>query len=590
MNGFIVVDKPVGISSFRALGAVKRACGTKKVGHTGTLDPLASGALPAAVGRATAFIDLLPVSGKGYSASFILGTETDTLDITGKVLRTCEVNVPDAEVIAAITLFAGKSMQVPPMYSAVKSDGQRLYKLARSGVTVERPAREIEISSIDNIFEEHGVWHFDLRCSAGTYVRSLISDIGKKLGCGAVMTALRRTYSNGFDLSSARTPDEIATALSPADIVIPVDKAFECYSAVTVTGPQARRFVNGNPLDGERLHGAKENGMYRVYSPDGTFLGIGELAGGEMTVRGNMGTEALSDSRGQIGNRKTALALGTFDGLHTGHMSVISLAKGAGEDMTPAVLLFSQHPLEVLTGSAPQTLADAGSEAALLASSGVKIVRMDFNSIRGMTPREFVAEVLVRRLNAGFAACGFNYRFGKNGEGNPGTLAEICAEYGIRTAVAAEVDYGGAPVSSTRIRDALKRGDITAANAMLGRAFSYELEVCHGSERGRLLGFPTINQRFPENFCIPAFGVYASETVVDGRTYRSLTNVGMRPTVGSDAPSSETFIEGFSGYLYGRKIRVSLLRYVRPEVKFDSLDGLKEQIGRDLREVLSFES
>lgn len=581
MNGFIIIDKPVGISSFKALGAVKRLARGDKVGHTGTLDPLASGVLPAAVGRATAFIDLLPDSGKGYSAGFLLGTKTDTLDITGEVIAKKEVTVSPDEIRAVIKSFEGRIKQVPPMYSALKKDGERLYKLARRGVTVEREARDVEIYSIDNITGAGDEWSFDCRCSSGTYIRSLISDIGEKLGCGACMTALRRTYSNGFSIENAHTPDEIYEKDSLAGMLIPIDSMFPSFGEIVLTQAQSMRFANGGAIDRGRLKGDPPDGEYRVYSPERVFLGLARLGGKELAAVKTMGEEALAGLRRKSG--KTAVALGTFDGLHLGHMSVIGKAIGTGR--RSLVLLFSEHPQKVLNGTAPGAIIDSADEDMIIRSLGAEPVRIDFAEIHDMSPRDFVSKILGDRLDAGFAACGFNYRFGKGGEGTAETLRAICGEYGIGVEVAEEVDHEGSPVSSTRIREAIAAGDVAAAGEMLGRAYSYNLVVEHGQARGRTLGFPTINQRFPEGFCLPRFGVYRSRTEVDGKTYDSVTNVGVRPTVGSDAPSSETYIDGYSGDLYGRKIRVSLLSFIRPERKFDSVDELKKQVEKDIEEA-----
>ena len=201
MTGFIILDKPEGITSFIGGAIVRRVTGEKKTGHTGTLDPIATGVLPVAVGgNAPRFIELLPSHDKGYRASFKLGTTTDTLDITGTVLSTCD-NIPDEdEVKKAISHFQGAIEQLPPMYSAIKKDGKRLYELARQGIEVEREKRIVTIYSCEFVSFENGEYTIDVKCSKGTYIRSLISDIGEMLGCGAVMTALRRTLSNGFSI------------------------------------------------------------------------------------------------------------------------------------------------------------------------------------------------------------------------------------------------------------------------------------------------------------------------------------------------------------------------------------------------------
>ena len=284
MTGFIILDKPAGITSFIGGAIVRRVTGEKKTGHTGTLDPMATGVLPVAVGNATRFIELLPSHDKGYRASFRLGTTTDTLDITGTVLTTCD-NIPDEETVKkAIAHFSGEIEQLPPMYSAIKKDGKRLYELARQGIEVEREKRTVTIYSCDFVSFENGEYTIDVKSSKGTYIRSLISDIGEMLGCGAVMTALRRTLSNGFSIEEAHTEEELKSAEDVTDFIIPVDKALEAYPAIKVSEAQAKRFRNGGELDSARLHTKLVPSLYRVYSPDGAFLGLGEYRENETNL------------------------------------------------------------------------------------------------------------------------------------------------------------------------------------------------------------------------------------------------------------------------------------------------------------------
>ena len=284
MTGFIILDKPEGITSFIGGAIVRRVTGEKKTGHTGTLDPMATGVLPVAVGNATRFIELLPSHDKGYRASFRLGTTTDTLDITGTVLTTSD-NIPDEEEVKkAISHFQGEIEQLPPMYSAIKKDGKRLYELARQGIEVEREKRTVTIYNCDFISFENGEYTIDVKCSKGTYIRSLVSDIGAMLGCGAVMTSLRRTLSNGFSIEESHTEDELKSSEDVTEFLIPVDKALEAYPAIKVSEAQAKRFRNGGELDAARLHTKLTPSLYRVYSPDNKFLGLGEYRENETNL------------------------------------------------------------------------------------------------------------------------------------------------------------------------------------------------------------------------------------------------------------------------------------------------------------------
>lgn len=275
MNGFVILDKGEGVTSFRAAACLRRIYGVKKTGHTGTLDPMATGVLPVALGKATRFIDFIPESDKGYTAKLKLGTVTDTLDITGTVLSQREVKVSEAEFLAALDFFRGDILQLPPMYSAIQKDGVRLYELARKGIEVEREKRAVTIKELRYLGCSDGEFEIEVVCSKGTYIRSLISDIGDKLGTGAVMTSLRRTLANGFTLNEAKTEKKLEELGEKA--LLGIDFPFMCYPSVKVSANQARRFLNGGELSADRLHTEVKPSLYRVYSPENVFLGLGEV-------------------------------------------------------------------------------------------------------------------------------------------------------------------------------------------------------------------------------------------------------------------------------------------------------------------------
>ena len=282
MTGRIIIDKPKDMTSFGAVARVRRICGEKKCGHTGTLDPMATGVMTVMLGGAPRFCELLPSHDKAYIASFRLGMRTDTLDITGEVVETKSVDSTAEQVREALKDFVGDISQLPPMYSAVSVNGQRLYDLARKGIEVERKSREVTVFSIEMLEEneEAGEYKIAVECSSGTYIRTLIDDLGIKLGCGAVMTALRRTKANGFSLEDAVTIEELQSLAENGNLsekVVPVDKALEEYPIINVTQPQAKRFSNGGELDLQRLRCPKMLGIYRIYDPDGRFIGLGEI-------------------------------------------------------------------------------------------------------------------------------------------------------------------------------------------------------------------------------------------------------------------------------------------------------------------------
>ena len=280
MTGIICLDKPRDMTSFMAVKKASRLLGVKKAGHTGTLDPMATGVLVIMLGHSTRFIELLPEHKKSYTARVKLGITTDTLDITGKILSESPVNVTKEQLLSVAEDFKGEILQTPPMYSALKKDGERLYDLARKGIEIEREQRKIAIEKLE-IYDFNGIeFSMDVTCTAGTYIRSLCDDIGAKLGCGAVMTELRRTSANGFSIEKSITLEELEKLVSENrtdEVITSVETALLSYPEITVTNPQANRFHNGGALDYARLHGDYPVGIYRVYSPQRKLLGLGEI-------------------------------------------------------------------------------------------------------------------------------------------------------------------------------------------------------------------------------------------------------------------------------------------------------------------------
>ena len=285
MTGVIVLDKPEDFTSFDAVAVVRKLTGERKIGHTGTLDPMATGVLPLLLGRATRAASLLPDTDKAYEARFQLGIKTDTQDSTGEVLETDQVAVSRERLAEALCHFTGEINQVPPMYSAVSVGGKRLYDLARQGLEVERPARKVMISSLHLLQYDpesrQGI--LALSCSKGTYVRTLIQDIAQSLGCvGGIMTQLRRSFACGFSLADALTLEELRQLAEEgkiSSVLRPVEKLFEGMPQVRVTPAQAKRFCNGGELDLLRLHlpAEERDGTWLRVWGGGEFLGLGAV-------------------------------------------------------------------------------------------------------------------------------------------------------------------------------------------------------------------------------------------------------------------------------------------------------------------------
>ena len=291
MTGIICVNKEKDITSFGVCAKMRGILKEKKVGHTGTLDPMATGVLPIMIGGATRFLDYLPESDKGYRAVFVLGKTTDTLDITGTVTAENEVNASKADVESVLTQFKGRIMQPPPMYSAVSVNGKRLYDLARQGIEVEREKREVEIKSLElaECNENENEYTIDVLCTKGTYIRTLIDDIGRVLGCGAVMMSLVRTYAMGFTLDDCKTLAQLQLLKNSGEgfdsVLLPLEKALGTYDKVTVSPAQSNRFKNGGALDLMRVKKQlNADEIYRVYSSDGDFLGLGKADDSQLKV------------------------------------------------------------------------------------------------------------------------------------------------------------------------------------------------------------------------------------------------------------------------------------------------------------------
>jgi riboflavin kinase/FMN adenylyltransferase len=276
-----------------------------------------------------------------------------------------------------------------------------------------------------------------------------------------------------------------------------------------------------------------------------------------------------------------------FDGVHIGHVKVIDSAL-AQKDLKPAVFTF-----KVLTKSSyAKNIVPYSMKFALLKSKGIStIYSSDFCSVRDMTPEQFVQEILIEKMNCGHVSCGWNFTFSKNAGADAQDLKRICEQHGIGVSIIPPVKINGLAISSTRIREAIRDGDIALANRMLGYDLTYELEVVEGAKLGRKLGAPTVNQIIPEGCVIPKYGVYKSRVLVDVIHYIAITNVGVKPSVNDgNSPIVETHIPGFNMEIYGQTVRVSLQEFIRDEKKFNSLDELKAQIHADIKEVCKVEN
>lgn len=276
LNGIMLIDKPCDWTSHDVVGKLRGILHERRIGHSGTLDPMATGLLVVFVGRATRAVEFAEADSKEYIAGLRLGISTDTQDITGNTLKSSNSLPSKAELEQALNAFKGEISQIPPMYSAIKVGGRKLYELARRGESVERKPRKVTIEKLEIVGENDGDYILDVVCSKGTYIRTLCNDIGDTLGCGGCMSSLRRVKAGAFSIEKAHTIDEIQAAADNGgldEIIIPVDRLFSAYPELTVRDTAEKKLRNGNVI---KL--AAPNGTYRVYTETGGFLLLGEVA------------------------------------------------------------------------------------------------------------------------------------------------------------------------------------------------------------------------------------------------------------------------------------------------------------------------
>ena len=280
-NGILIVDKPAGWTSMDVCAKLRGIFHEKRVGHGGTLDPMATGVLPVFIGRATRAVEFAEKSDKEYTAGLKLGVITNTQDTSGQVLEERLVQIRQKQLEEALEKFRGDIQQIPPMYSAIKIGGKKLYELARKGREVERPARPVSIKSLE-IMEKQGedLYIIRVRCSKGTYIRTLCHDIGQALGCGGCMASLRRTMAAGFSLEDAVTLEQIQAAADPASLIRPVDCLFRDRKSLPLSPSAEKKVRNGMTAVLPSL----APGEYRAYSQGGEFLALCQAKDGKLTT------------------------------------------------------------------------------------------------------------------------------------------------------------------------------------------------------------------------------------------------------------------------------------------------------------------
>lgn len=602
--GIICINKPKGFTSFDVVAKLRGILKMKRLGHAGTLDPMAEGVLPVFIGRATMACDMLPDRDKSYSARFRLGITTDTQDITGNITHEAEnVTVTRGDIEAVLGDFRGNIMQLPPMYSAVSVNGKRLYELARKNIEVEREPREITVYSLnltdyDSESHEGGL---EISCSKGTYIRTLINDIGDRLGCGGAMTALTRTAACGFTLADctdfAALERERENGGDLSVFIRPIETVFSDLPRLLLTPSEEKLYRQGSRMPMSRfcMSGISVNDNIAVYG-GGRFIGTARAGEDEKTRTAQLcvGKTFFLRNNEDIGCCKNgyAVALGLFDGVHKGHRAVIGAAKRSAEENGRKLGVFTFDTRTVKSKGLDRgcILTETEKERRLYAMGADHVIAPDFSGMKDMSAEEFVSVILFGRMEARTIVCGEDFRFGRNAEGDVDMLSELVQKYGRKDhndgaeliVVPAVADGSGEKISSGRIRELIAEGKTDEASRLMDGGFVIDMPVIGGRHLGRTIGFPTINQHFPAELIRPRFGVYASYIETDGRRYRGITNVGVKPTVtDSGELLCETNIFDFDGDIYGRNVRVTLDRFVRGEMRFQSVSELKARIAED---------
>ena len=562
-------------------GKLRSVLKTRKVGHAGTLDPMATGVLPVFVGQATRAVSFAETGDKEYVAGLRLGCVTNTQDTSGDVLEQHPVHVTRQELEALLPRFTGEVMQVPPMYSAIKINGQKLYQLARQGKEVERPARPVTIHELEVLGQdESGNWLLRILCSKGTYVRTLCHDMGQALGCGGCMSSLRRTMAAGFTLADSHTIEEVQELGDAGPRRLPGPAI-----------PRLRHPPGGGraavPLRQSPDGGGAGRAVPRIRA--GRQLSVPEPRGGR---RFDL-PEKLFRSVNTL--ERTVIALGFFDGVHRGHGALLQRTAERARELgaEPVVFTFDRPPKEVVTGQPVYLINSAEDRQDLIRRLyGIdRIILAPFDrEMMTMSWEDFVTELLVKRCGAVHLVAGHDHRFGHKNAGNAQLLREKCAQLGLGCDIIPEVVHDGITVSSTYIRKLVAAGDVERAAEFLGHRHCLSRTVEHGQRIGRTIGIPTVNLTMPEHVLAPAHGVYITRVYLpDGRSFAGVTNVGTRPTVSdSGAVSVETFLLDFDGDLYGQTIRLEFCRRLRGERKFDSLEVLRQEIQHNIAQTRDY--
>ncbi len=526
MDCILNVYKEAGWTSFDVTKKLRSVLGERKIGHTGTLDPMAEGVLVVCAGRATRLAESIADGEKTYEAELVLGIRTDTQDLSGKVLQECPPEVGEDAFREAVHSMIGSYMQVPPMFSAKRQAGKRLYQLAREGKTVERQPVSVQIHDIRIDWMELPKAHITVRCGKGTYIRTLISDIGEKLGCGAVMSTLKRTRVGRFTAAESRTIGqimELAESGRLRDALLP---------PIYVRNPSVVCF--GKFDGGHRGHQLIFENVFRIAREEGLETALLTFSKNPEEVIFGEERQGISTAAEHIGRLRNF----GFDHVFEFPMTRETMRIPA-EDFLKKVLVEAMNASYIVAGTDCSFGYMAKGNAEMLMEQSDRL---------------------------GYKACIIKKKEDVDEDGR------------VRD------------ISSTYIREEIARGNVAKAYKLLGRYFCISGTVVHGRHLGgTVLGCPTANILPSEGKLMPKPGVYLTRVLIRKKLYAGMTNVGDNPTVTEDGSISiETHILSFSEDIYGERIRVDFVERLREQCRFSSLEELKGQLAKDVKSTEAY--
>ena len=637
LSGILAIDKPLGITSHDVVDAVRRLTGERRVGHAGTLDPLASGLMLVCVGPATRLSTYLTGHDKEYVARIVFGAATDTDDAEGRIVTSytnkrasegLEV-LRELDPAAEVQALEGAFMQLPPAYSAIKKNGVTAYKAAREGKELELEARKVTVYGAELIetgftpvdlddgcggrfVAELPYWDVNLCVSKGTYIRSIARDIGQKLGCGAHLGSLRRTkIAPAASVEQAYTLEELAKfASAPQDLPWADPVATLGCPTVYLEEDDAKRVKNGRAIDapsyvepGELVACVAADKLMALYREEGGLLKPDAvIAGG---VSGYVQTQwgALRSAAAE----PAVLAIGVFDGLHVGHRALLDTAKKDAyvRKAKLVALTFDKDPDEFFkamnadgsTNRFKLSTDEARIKAisAYLGSGSETVCIPSCAETFGQAPQDFLA-YLGQLFKVKGIHVGEGFRFGAKAAGDTQMLESWCAQQGATLNVHPLVEAGGAPVSATRIRELIASGDVDQAACLrCGVLHSITGMVVHGRGEGTDMGFATANLDLSVNggIIVPGEGVYAcwAQLYEQGGSpegmlrYPAAVNMGVAKSFEAATAEVEAHILGFNGDCYGKLCQLDFVHYLRPQRKFDDMDELIATVSADIQWV-----